>query len=174
MKERNKKGQFIKGHKPYKFWLGKKFSKAYKEKLSLSHLGQKGYWTGKKRINMAGNTYSLGCKHSEESRAKMGFPLEQNPAWKGGISFEPYAPSFNRQLKDRTRVRDNFICQLCGVPELECDKRLCVHHIDYDKKNCEESNLISLCRSCHTKTNHNRQYWQSYFIKLQREKICNP
>ena len=84
-------------------------------------------------------------------------------SWIDGRSFEPYPPNFNRQLKDRIRVRDNFICQKCGVPELECNQRLTIHHIDYDKKNCEESNLISLCNSCNSKVNTNREYWKGYF-----------
>ena len=28
-----------------------------------------------------------------------------------------------------------------------------------------EENLISLCRSCYTRTNSNRQYWQEYLQK---------
>jgi len=88
---------------------------------------------------------------------------ENHSQWRGGISFEPYPITFNNQLKDKIRVRDKFICQKCGVPELECDRRLATHHIDYNKKNCKESNLISLCNSCHTKTNTNRKYWTNYF-----------
>ena len=88
---------------------------------------------------------------------------KNSPYWKGGISFEPYTPDFNQQLKDRIRVRDNFICQLCGVPELECNERLSIHHIDYNKKNCEEWNFISLCRSCNGKVNYNREHWTNYF-----------
>ena len=83
--------------------------------------------------------------------------------WQGGISFEPYPPSFNQQLKDRIRVRDNFICQKCGVPELECDRRLDIHHIDYDKNNCKDDNLLSLCHKCNTNVNANREYWTNYF-----------
>jgi len=86
--------------------------------------------------------------------------------WIDGRSYEPYPPSFNRQLKDRIRVRDNFICQKCGVPELECNNNLDIHHIDYDKKNCEEDNLISLCRSCNVKVNKNKDYWTKYFSGL--------
>ena len=88
---------------------------------------------------------------------------ENSPYWQGGISFEPYTSDFNQQLKDRIRVRDNFICQKCGVPELECNERLSIHHIDYDKKNCREDNLLSLCRSCNGKVNYNREYWTNYF-----------
>src|SRR3990167_173329 len=62
---------------------------------------------------------------------------ENAPAWQGGKSFEPYSHLFNQQLKDRIRVRDNFICQLCNIPELECSHCLAIHHIDYDKNNCK-------------------------------------
>jgi len=92
---------------------------------------------------------------------------ENSPMWLGGISFEPYAASFNNALKRKIRERDNYTCQLCGLPQN--GKSLAVHHIDYNKKNNLEPNLISLCPllpSCHNKTNHNRGYWQEYFTKL--------
>ena len=38
-----------------------------------------------------------------------------------------------------------------------------VHHIDYDKFNNCVANLITLCRSCHAKTNFNRESWIEYF-----------
>lgn len=110
-----------------------------------------------------------GIHLSPATEFKKGTPIELHPRWLGGISIEPYSPDFNQQIRDRIRVRDNFICQLCGVPELECDRRLAVHHIDYNKKNGEESNLISLCASCHCKTNANRKYWTNYF--QERRKI---
>lgn len=37
------------------------------------------------------------------------------------------------------------------------------NHIDYNKKNCNPKNLITLCRKCHSKTNSNRDYWINYF-----------
>ena len=89
--------------------------------------------------------------------------------WQGGKSFEEYSPLFNQQLKEKVRVRDNFICQLCGIPELEFNKRLCIHHIDYDKQNNNINNLISLCMNCHLKTNGDRNYWVIFFKKLTRK-----
>jgi hypothetical protein len=44
-------------------------------------------------------------------------------------------------------------------------KKLQIHHIDYNKKNNNLNNLISLCLSCHTKTGFNRSYWEKYFKK---------
>ena len=37
---------------------------------------------------------------------------------------------------------------------------------DYNKKNCDPTNLITLCRFCHAKTNYNRNYWMNYFQSL--------
>jgi len=41
-----------------------------------------------------------------------------------------------------------------------------VHHIDYDKKNCDPENLITLCKNCHPKTNSNRGDWIEFFAKI--------
>ena len=93
---------------------------------------------------------------------------EKNPGWKGGISFEPHSPDFNKKLKEKIRKRDNYICQLCGIEEYEHivgekQQKLVVHHIDYDKKNSNEFNLITLCRRCNAKVNGEREYWTKYF-----------
>ena len=88
-----------------------------------------------------------------------------SPAWRGGKSFEPYTPRFNKQLKEVIYARDGFQCKLCGVPQIECIYKLSVHHIDYDKKNLKSNNLITLCKSCHAKTNYSRKQWTEYFTK---------
>lgn len=88
---------------------------------------------------------------------------EKSPAWKGGISFEPYPLGWNKTFKEQIRYRDRYTCQLCGMPEVECNRKLDVHHIDYDKKNLKSINLISLCHSCHMKTNGKRNYYIKYF-----------
>jgi hypothetical protein len=41
--------------------------------------------------------------------------------------------------------------------------KLHVHRVDYNKKNCETSNLISLCNSCHMRTNFNRKEWKNKY-----------
>ncbi|MCJ7805162.1 HNH endonuclease [Patescibacteria group bacterium] len=86
-----------------------------------------------------------------------------NPRWLGGISFEPYTSAFNEDLKETIRQRDEFCCQKCGVPQIECITKLAVHHIDYDKANSIPSNLISLCIGCNSLVNSNREYWINYF-----------
>jgi len=110
-----------------------------------------------------------GFVASEETKKKMSIAHKgkhtgkNSHFWRGGISFEPYSPLFNKHIKERVRVRDNFICQVCGIPELECYKKHVVHHVDYNKKNSKLSNLTTLCNSCHVKTNFNRKYWREHF-----------
>lgn len=90
--------------------------------------------------------------------------------WKGGKSFEPYPLGWTNTFKEQIRRRDNYKCQLCGVPETETGKRSDVHHIDYVKSNLNEKNLISLCKSCHTKTNFNREKWILIFKEIIYDK----
>lgn len=89
---------------------------------------------------------------------------ERNPAWLGGKSFEHYGLEFNDELKEFIRNRDNHICQLCLINEISTGRKLYIHHIDYNKKNNNETNLISLCLYCHAKTRVNREYWTKLFI----------
>lgn len=77
-----------------------------------------------------------------------------------------YDHQFTETLKNEIRNRDNGICQLCKKPEKKLKRSLDVHHIDYDKTNCHRSNLISLCQSCHSKTNYNREKWKRKFQKM--------
>ncbi len=71
-----------------------------------------------------------------------------------------YDHRFTYELKEKIRKRDNYTCQLCGIHEGKTPRNLDVHHIDYDKTNCLPINLLSLCYSCHPKTNYNRSDWQ--------------
>ncbi len=87
--------------------------------------------------------------------------------WRGGVSFEPYCEKFNKALKERIRERDNRTCQLCNRTETENGKKLAVHHIHYDKENCEPD-LISLCKQCSSLVNFNRDYYEALFIERLR------
>ena len=128
----------------------------------------------RKELKIGGGKYcSRKCKNLDLPRVKKEYfdkypekrkehsrPGKLNPRWLGGKSFEPYNPGFNKTLKDRIKKRDNDICQLCN----NCGKD--VHHIDYDKKNSDEKNLITLCKKCNSKVNKNRSYWTNYFSNL--------
>jgi len=107
-----------------------------------------------------------GYQHSTKTKAKIGFANsgDRNGMWEGGISREEYPAAFWKKcFKDMVRDRDNRTCQICGTPEM--DKALDIHHIDYDKRNVDPKNLISLCHKCHGKTNFNRPRWVTFFNK---------
>ncbi len=87
--------------------------------------------------------------------------------WKGGISYEPYCPIWkDKEYKADIRERDGNKCL-----NPACTKKdvvLHIHHIDYNKKNCSPSNLITVCRSCNTSANKDRDWhttWYSAIIK---------
>lgn len=86
-----------------------------------------------------------------------------------GEGYFPYPSEFNDTLKEEIRKRDNYKCQNCGMTEEEhlsvYGTLLTVHHIDYNKKNCEKTNLITLDRSCNIRANSNREHWKSFFYK---------
>lgn len=94
---------------------------------------------------------SLKCSHEYQIR-------EKAPRWDGGIHSLPYSYYFDKKLKLKMKQRDGNKCVFCGRT-----KNLVVHHIDYDKMNYEENNLITLCRICHGFTNSNRDFWQFVF-----------
>jgi len=88
---------------------------------------------------------------------------EKHYNWQSGKSFEPYGLEFNKDLKEVIRNRDRRKCFICEKTELENNKKLDCHHIDYNKRNSNPNNLISLCRSCHIKTNNKKENWRNFF-----------
>lgn len=117
-----------------------------------------------------GNAF-YGRIHSEKTRNKISerhhdVSGDKNPNWAGGASFEPYSAEFTEKLKNKIRERDGHCCRLCGKLEGFNGRKLTNHHIDYDKQNCVEDNLISLCASCNSKVNKNRTHWTEHFQRL--------
>lgn len=165
---------------------GRKLTEEHKKKVSES---------------LKGNKRALGLKHTEEARKKMSEKQkgktpwntgktgvfteevlkqksqsmqgknkgELNGSWQGGKSFEPYDLDWTESLRRSIRERDRYTCCLCGAPQ--GDIAHAVHHIDYNKKNSNPSNLITLCCICHLKTNSNREYWEKYFNEYQTGRI---
>ncbi len=91
-----------------------------------------------------------------------------SPAYTHG-KYSGMYENFTQKVKEQIRKRDNYTCQNCGITEEEhifiINFNLTVHHIDYDKKNSKENNLITLCFQCHSRTNYNREYWQEFLKK---------
>jgi len=91
------------------------------------------------------------------------FSGENSPQWIDGKSLEPYPSGFNYAIKQAIRERD-VVCQLCGNAEQK--EAHSIHHINYQKEDLREENLVLLCRSCHSKTNTNRDHWQKVLTGL--------
>ena len=177
-----------KGNKGY--WTGKKLSPEHREKCKLGILGKSSWNKGipmsdisKKRLKLTfkkiGHTFTKLTQEQENKRienlrkgkkAIIGkYAKDKCCHWQGGISKLPYAFEFTKELKEKIRNRDNRICQNCNITEEEhlivwgCT--LPIHHIDYDKQNCKEDNLITVCTSCNTRANYNRSYWKEFYLE---------
>ena len=78
---------------------------------------------------------------------------KNNPNWINGDNiFYPKEFHITRPI---ILKRDNYRCAICNSKYNPH-----VHHIDYNKNNSDDLNLISMCPSCHIPTNFgNRKYW---------------
>lgn len=107
-------------------------------------------------------SYALCCSQTCHGKWKSTHLVGANsPAWQGGKSFEPYPPVFNKQFKRVIRDRDHHKCALCGVSDSRA-----VHHINYVKYDTVPENCITLCGSCHGKTNSRRAFWQAVCTEI--------
>ena len=139
-----------------KNFLGHKHSNETRRKISEAQKGRKHTAETLSKMSKAKKGRTFSAEHRRNMSGK------RNGSWRGGLSFEPYTMDWTKTLRRSIRERDRYTCQVCGEPQ--GDKALSIHHIDYDKKNCNPENLISLCITCHIKTNGSRKQWQTYFI----------
>ena len=141
------------------------------------------YWNREMSLSDIAN--ELGCSMVSVGRIRRKYdipcrpqrgcssPLEKNPNWNGGSSFEPYCHKFNERFKESIREKFNRTCFLCPTTEqAQMEEmrsrrkrafRLSIHHVDYNKDClCDDSDceFVPLCVPCHNKTNHNREYWE--------------
>jgi hypothetical protein len=157
---------------------GRKHTEEEKIKISLGGKGIKKNPDTKLKMSIAAKNRSpehnrkialAKTNPSLETRRKMSIWQlgENNPGWKGGISFEPYCPKFNREFKERVRSFFNYQCVECGTPQN--GKKLKVHHVNFDKQACCNNTtplFVPLCGSCHSRTNSNRGYWEQHFTNM--------
>jgi len=152
--------------------LGYHHSKETLAKIAKASIGRKLSKESKLKIAKA----KLGIKRSKKTCLKISKTLKgkylgkKHPCWMGGISFFPYGIKFNKELKLKIRKLNNFKCQICNKLEVDNGAHLSIHHIDYNKNHNNIKNLMCLCKSCHSKTNGNkeldRSYWYAYCTYL--------
>jgi hypothetical protein len=79
-------------------------------------------------------------------------------------------PDWTLELRARIRHRDDYTCQVCGVRQT--DVSFHVHHIDYDRTNNGDwKNLITLCPTCHMRTNWGMGIWTTRLQALMRDRF---
>jgi len=181
--------RFILGHNGFKRFL----SKETRRKLSEARTGKNNGMYGKipsdehkRKISESNKNRIFTDEHKQKlSEANAGriFTKEtkrkiseskigsKNPAWKGGISCEPYCEQWSdKDYKESIKQRDGYECK--NPTCWKTSNSLIIHHINYIKKDCRPFNLITLCRSCNVRANTNRQEWQLLYenITSQGEK----
>ena len=124
------------------------------------------------------NNPMYGKHHTKQTKAKISKTRikkglgkgNKNGRWIDGRSYEKYPSEFNEQLRKKIRKRDNYECQNCDMSQEEhfivYGRDLNIHHIDYNRNNCNEENLLTLCQGCNLRANFNREHWIIVFKRI--------
>jgi 5-methylcytosine-specific restriction endonuclease McrA len=156
--ERKKRSKRMIGNK---IWLGRRHSEISKKKMRDYAIS-----IGRIPATMRGKNHTDACK-LKMSIDRMG---EKSVLWRGGHS--EYAVGWTITYKKLIRKRDGYNCCICGKePGYKAND---VHHIDYNKNNHSPNNLITLCKTCHNKTNFNKDYWIKFFREKEAQNHKTP
>ena len=151
--------------------IGKARDEETKEKVSRTRI-EKGVAKGKnnpmfgtKRIlsfeTKKKISEKLSLLRSGEDNTMYGRSGPLSPTWKGGISCEPYCQDWTKEYKEFIKERDGYRCLNPYCHKI--DNKLHIHHTDYNKKNCHPSNLITVCRSCNSRANKDRNWHKVWY-----------
>lgn len=95
---------------------------------------------------------------------------ENNPAWKGGLKLEPYCQIWNvKDFREEIKERDSYRCTNPYCTGFNSHV-LSLHHINYDKKDCNPKNLITICRSCNSRANVDRRWHRKWYETLMNKR----
>lgn len=110
----------------------------------------------------------IECDYFNNKKRQLGkmrskwFKGDGNPNWKGGISCEPYCEQWlDKDYLESIKIRDGYKCL-----NPYCYRKtelLCIHHINYVKKDCHPLNLITLCISCNSYANTDRDWHETWY-----------
>jgi len=126
-------------------------------KCPLGHVG---------KINW--NKWSMGRRCFECSKLnKFG---ATNSNWRGGITFEKYCEAWqDKEYKQGIIKRDGHRClnpYCCS----ERSNKVVIHHINYNNKDCRPNNLITVCISCNSKANFDREWHTAWYQAILKQR----
>lgn len=113
------------------------------------------------------NYCSIDCKNKHYGTLNRG---ENNPRYKDGV-WQDYGrvkknyEGFTLKIRKAIRKRDGNICQVCETTKEEHGMNMHVHHIDYNKQNNHQDNLVCVCRYCHGKIHGDEELWQEILLE---------
>jgi len=156
--------------KNHHMW-GKHHTEATKQKQS--ELAIKRFQNPKEREKVQGkNNGMFGKKLKPETILKISGKNNHN--YIHGNGYAPYTKKF-RLIRNEILERDNYTCQKCGLTQEEHINKWArdieIHHIDYNRENCEKINLITLCHKCNMVANFNRDYYYAFYTYIIENKI---
>jgi hypothetical protein len=153
---------------------GRKHSKESRLHMGILKIGNKNHFFGKTHSDIT------LCKMRENRKGKC--TGEDNPLWKGGISFEPYCYKFNARRRRSVRNFFKNLCICCGCHTSEniskgsrsvlVPKELSVHHIHHNKNegcNGLPFNLVPMCEECHLDERWNEEEYKIYINRTLSE-----
>jgi len=89
---------------------------------------------------------------------------EREPHNKGTGGPGPYCEEWkDAQYKKDIKERDNNECKNPDCWHTSDYLSLIVHHINYDKRDCKPTNLVTACVSCNSRANSNKEYWEDLY-----------
>jgi len=110
----------------------------------------------------------LGCPKCRSIYSPKG---SEHWNWQGGLSVEPYCLIWADNIyKKAIKDRDSNMCQNPYCFKIVYSRALSIHHIDYNKKNCHPSNLITLCIGCNSRANKDRDWHTEWYQTLMHNK----
>lgn len=135
--------------------LDKEYKNSYQNKLNL-------LCPNNHKIKMlwGGFQYGNRCRICAYIDNGIKITGSNHPNWTGDNKEYCYIWT-DYSFKEYIRNRDNNRClnPYCN----DKTKKLHVHHIDYNKKNCNKSNLITLCNSCNCRANFDREWHKEWY-----------
>ena len=95
-----------------------------------------------------------------------------HPCWNNGSSLNGYCGAwYDQEYKQDILERDNRQCQNPGC--WGTSNQLVIHHIDFNIMDCQHMNLITICRSCHSRIHNSKKHqeWILFYQNLIRKRF---